>query len=328
MTGPAPQDQQIRSVLSYDSTVSRAAVHRAAIAEVFLTDSRPVAGREDTYEVAAQLPRAHIMAEHSGTHDFLLLVEVLRQGGVFLAHTYENVGLDESFIFRHLRIRMQDLSAVRTGDRPARAVVTFTVDPQRKRNGRVQALDFTGTFTIEGKVVLHFSGGLAFFSRTVYRALRARRREALAGQIGVLPTHVAAEPESVGRRDPYNVVITQPQPAGPSTLAATVLSDTTHPHLFDHQLDHIPGNLLLEAARQLAAASVASLHSISAGGLQVTALDAGFQEFAELDLRAQAVASVEQFRLSETLGTLVVPVVVEVVQQDRVVASFRLEVAQ
>ncbi|ORT60040.1 AfsA-related hotdog domain-containing protein [Streptomyces sp. CB03238] len=192
----------------------------------------------------------------------------------------------------------------------------------------MHALDFSGTLTIEGRTVLHVGGGLAFFSRNVYRALRARRRDALACVIGALPTHVAANPATVGRRDPYNVVITRPVPAGESTLAATVLPDTTHPHLFDHQLDHIPGNLLLEAARQLSAASVATLHSISATGLQVTSLDARFEEFAELDLPARVVARVEQFRVDKTLGTLVVPVVVEILQQERVTASFRLEVAQ
>ncbi|WP_316247028.1 AfsA-related hotdog domain-containing protein, partial [Streptomyces sp. WAC05950] len=98
--------------------------------------------------------------------------------------------------------------------------------------------------------------------------------------------------------------------------------------LFDHQLDHVPGNLLLEAARQVAAASVSSLHAISATGLQVTAMDAQFHEFAELDLQTRAVARVEQFRLKDSLRTLVVPVVVDVLQQGRAVASFRLEVAQ
>ncbi|MDQ1050294.1 AfsA-related hotdog domain-containing protein [Streptomyces sp. V4I2] len=327
MTGPAPQDQ-LRSALRYDSTVPRATVHRAAIAEVFLTDARPVPDQPETYEVAAQLPRAHIMGEQSENHDFLLLVEVLRQGGLFLAHIYEKVGLDEAFIFRDLQIQMLDLSAVRTGNRPARVVCSFAVIPQRKRNGRVQAIDFSGVLTVEGKDALRFSGGLAFFNRKVYDALRVRRRASLAGVLGMLPVHVAADPAAVGRRHAYNVVITQPVVTGPSTLTATVLSDTSHPHLFDHQLDHIPGNLLMEAARQLAAASVSSLHSISAHGLRVTALDVRFQEFAELDLRAEARARVEQFRLDESLGTLVVPVTVDIVQQDSIAASFRLEVAQ
>ncbi|MCY0934581.1 ScbA/BarX family gamma-butyrolactone biosynthesis protein [Streptomyces sp. H34-S4] len=327
MTGPAQQDA-LRSALRFDSTVPRAMVHRAAIAEVFLTDSRRVPDQTDTYEVAAQLPRAHIMGEQSGTHDFLLLIEMLRQAGVFLAHTYEDVPLDESFIFRHLQTEVRDQSALRTGDRPARAVATLTVLPQRKRNGRVQAIDFSGSLAIEDKHALQCSGGLAFFTRGVYQALRERRRRTLADTIGVLPTHVAAVPASVGRRDPYNVVITRPVAAGESAFAATVLSDTTHPHLFDHQLDHVPGNLLLEAARQLAAASVSSLHAISAHGLQVTSMDAQFQEFAELDLQTRAVARVEQFRLNESLGTLVIPVVVDILQQGRAVASFRLEVAQ
>ncbi|MFE7096935.1 ScbA/BarX family gamma-butyrolactone biosynthesis protein [Streptomyces erythrochromogenes] len=327
MTGPAQQDE-LRSALRFDSTVPRAMVHRAAIAEVFLTDSRRVPDRADTYEVAAQLPRAHIMGEQSGTHDFLLLIEMLRQAGVFLAHAYEDVALDESFIFRHLQTEVRDRSALRTGDRPARAVATLTVLPQRKRNGRVQAIDFSGTLAIDGKDALRCSGGLAFFTRGVYHALRDRRRSTLADTLGALPTHVAAAPASVGRRDPYNVVITQPLAAGESAFAATVLSDTTHPHLFDHQLDHVPGNLLLEAARQLAAASVSSLHAISATGLQVTAMDAQFHEFAELDLQTRAVARVEQFRLKDSLHTLVVPVVVDVLQQGRAVAAFRLEVAQ
>lgn len=327
MTGPAQQDE-LRSALRYDSTVPRAMVHRAAIAEVFLTDSRRVPNQTDTYEVAAQLPRAHIMGEQSGTHDFLLLIEMLRQAGVFLAHTYEDVPLEESFIFRHLQTEVRDQSALRTGDRPARAVATLTVLPQRKRNGRVQAIDFSGSLAIEDRDALQCSGGLAFFTRGVYHALRQRRRSTLADTIGALPTHVAAAPASVGRRDPYNVVITQPIATEESAFAATVLSDTTHPHLFDHQLDHVPGNLLLEAARQLAAASVSSLHAISAHGLQVTSMDAQFQEFAELDLPTRAVARVEQFGLNESLGTLVIPVVVDVLQQGRVVASFRLEVAQ
>ncbi|ORT60039.1 hypothetical protein BKD26_10585 [Streptomyces sp. CB03238] len=136
MTGPAQQDQ-IRTALRYDSTVPRAMVHRSAIAEVFLTDSRPT-DRPDTYEVAAQLPRAHIMGERSGTHDFLLLVEVLRQAGVYLAHAYQNVSPDDSFIFRNLRIRIRDLSAMRSGgERPAQAVTTLTRRPaaQAERTG-------------------------------------------------------------------------------------------------------------------------------------------------------------------------------------------------
>ncbi|MEU2234372.1 ScbA/BarX family gamma-butyrolactone biosynthesis protein [Streptomyces vietnamensis] len=317
-----------RPSLRYDATVPRAMVHRAAVAEVFLTDSRPTPGREETFDVAAQLPRAHIIGETAGAHDFLLLLEVIRQSGVYIAHRYEDVPLEESFIFRGLRTRLTDLTAVRTGDRPAEAVVTLTCLPQRKRNGRVQALDFTGSLAIDGEQAISIDGGLAFFSKPVYQALRTRQRAGVEGTGSLVPEYVRADPSTVGRRNPYNVVITQPLSAGDSAMASMVVADQSHPHLFDHRLDHIPGNLLLEAARQLATGAVAHLHGIAPDGLQVVSVDVDFREFAELDLPTRAVARVEQLRHDETLGTLVVPVVVDFEQRDRTVASLKLEVAQ
>ncbi|MEV7284502.1 ScbA/BarX family gamma-butyrolactone biosynthesis protein [Streptomyces sp. NPDC093252] len=314
--------------LRYDATVPRSMVHRAAVAEVFLTDSRPSPTQDSTFEVAAQLPRAHIMGENTDAHDFLLLVEVLRQAGVFIAHTYESVPLDDAFIFRGLNTRLTDLSAIRTGDRPAEAVATMTCVPQRKRNGRVQALDFHGAVTIDGNRAFRFDGGLAFFGRSVYQALRTRQRDGLAKAIGLALAPTAATPDTVGRRNPYNVVVTQPRPAGESAVSALVIADQTHPHLFDHRLDHIPGNLLFEAARQLATAAVATLHGPAADSLQVVSLDCDFREFAELDLPARAVATARPFRHDEELGTLVVPVTVQVEQRDRAVAVFQLELAQ
>lgn len=56
--------------------------------------------------------------------------------------------------------------------------------------------------------------------------------------------------------------------------------DDTHPVLFDHPCDHIPGMLLLEALRQAACArlGVPEAHLVSLG--------ATFHRFAELDERA------------------------------------------
>jgi 2-oxo-3-(phosphooxy)propyl 3-oxoalkanoate synthase len=53
--------------------------------------------------------------------------------------------------------------------------------------------------------------------------------------------------------------------------------DTTHPSLFDHPVDHVPGMLLMEAARQ-AALSV----TYPSSGLPL-AMACGFQRFVELD---------------------------------------------
>ena len=65
---PAPSDVE----LSFDTTVSRALVHRASINEVFVTD---VLGLGDgRFRVGLQLPRAHSVHTDGGPpiHDVLL----------------------------------------------------------------------------------------------------------------------------------------------------------------------------------------------------------------------------------------------------------------
>jgi hypothetical protein len=52
--------------------------------------------------------------------------------------------------------------------------------------------------------------------------------------------------------------------------------DTGHPVLFDHPVDHVPGMLLLDAARQAAHAE------LGAGAVPPLALDADFGRFVEL----------------------------------------------
>lgn len=53
--------------------------------------------------------------------------------------------------------------------------------------------------------------------------------------------------------------------------------DVTHPVLFDHPVDHIPGMLLLEAARQAAHATLQPQQIVLAG------IDSRFNRFVEFD---------------------------------------------
>jgi hypothetical protein len=59
-------------------------------------------------------------------------------------------------------------------------------------------------------------------------------------------------PQTVGRISPTDVVLSPTGKPGRWQLRV----DTAHPALFDHPLDHVPGMMLLEAARQ---ATVATL---------------------------------------------------------------------
>lgn len=59
--------------------------------------------------------------------------------------------------------------------------------------------------------------------------------------------------------------------------------DPTHPVLFDHAVDHVPGMLLLEAARQAA-------HSVGDGASAVIGMRTDFARYVELDAPAVVLA--------------------------------------
>ncbi|MFC3346801.1 ScbA/BarX family gamma-butyrolactone biosynthesis protein [Streptomyces echinoruber] len=321
--------------LSFNATVDRTLVHRASVAEVFVTDSVEVPGSAAqgdgprAYDVAAQLPRGHLVGEHPSAYDFLLLVEVLRQTGVVIAHRHMDVPLSSAFIFSALRYELLDLEAIRIGDRPAHAVTHVTARPETNRAGRVLGFEFGGVLDLDGVPTLRASGGLTFVGSRAYRMLRASGLER-ARTAAVPRTHrpAPASPGAVGRRDVRNVVVTEPVVESGGEARAFLVVDTKHPHLFDHALDHVPGNLQLEAARQLAVAAVARSHGLSSQELLITSVRGRFTEFAELGLATRVTARVGGVRHAEELGTLTVPVEVRLSQDDTTVSEITLEVAQ
>ncbi|MBO0821741.1 MAG: hypothetical protein J2P26_12935, partial [Nocardiopsaceae bacterium] len=79
-------------------------------------------------------------------------------------------------------------------------------------------------------------------------------------------------------------------PAGPDGHQALVAADGGHPVFFDHPHDHLPGMLLLEAARQLAVARAALVSERPAAAFRLVSCAASFAGFAELQPPARLVA--------------------------------------
>ncbi len=310
--------------LGYDATVPRGLVHRNAVSEVFATDSRQTA--ENTFEVAAQLPRGHVMLE-TPAYDLPLLLEACRQTGVLISHRHLDVPMDRAFIMRGMSLHVGDLDGLRQGPEPARAMVRTEADLYRNRAGRLRGYDFRGDVFINGAEVAKAAGSLIFVNRPAYQALRTKGRDALDWSAAAAPRPVPAPPAVVGRRDPRNVVITDPVQRGDHGWRATVVPDHGHPHLFDHPLDHLPGNLLIEAARQVAVAAAARSAGLDPAPLVPVSVEASFSSFCENDLPSTVEADLAPFRSDERFGP-VVGVDVRVNQQGTTNSTFRIEVAQ
>lgn len=264
--GPAATDRR------FTSTVPRQLVHRAAIAEVFLTGWSVLDDHHT--RVLAQWPRAHTFyTPMNGRHDPLLVAETIRQAGVLVAHAVNGVPLDHRFLMwgLHFTVRPENLAL---GPRPAELELDVSFSEIRGSGSRLEG-PYTVTIRQDDRVVA--TGGARFTctSRAVYQRLREARlakSTSGAGLAGASLTPVP--PASVGRLSACDVVLA-PE-SSPRRWQLRV--DTSHPILFDHPDDHVPGMVLLEAARQAAAAVSAQDET-----LLPVSMDSSFDRYVEFD---------------------------------------------
>ncbi|WP_069763626.1 ScbA/BarX family gamma-butyrolactone biosynthesis protein [Streptomyces sp. LUP47B] len=254
------------------ATVARELVHRVAVAEVLLTGwTRTDA---DRFTITAQWPRTHQLhvSPDRSAYEPLLVAETVRQCGALLAHTAYEVPLGHQFVLRELRVdtRPEHLAV---GAAPAEPVIDITVGEVRRRAGRPAALRYEAVVRLGGERVA--TGGIAvtWTNESVYRRLRGGR----TADVGALrlpqPPPAQLPADTVGRALRADVLLSPAARPGRWRLRV----DTAHPVFFDHPLDHIPGMLLLEAARQTVRAHGGDEDRVPAS------FHATFHQYAELD---------------------------------------------
>ncbi|AQS65697.1 ScbA/BarX family gamma-butyrolactone biosynthesis protein [Streptomyces pactum] len=252
------------------TTVPRELVHRAAVAEVMLTDWKRL---DDThFAMAAQWPRSHSFFTPVGVHhDPLIAAETIRQIGALLAHAEFGVPFGHQFLMEELTLTVRP-EQVRTGRAPAALDLDVTCTEVRTRGRRLSGLRYETTILREGRPAATGQISFTALAPAVYRRLRPEH--VFSAGHRPIPLTAPVAPQSVGRLSPADVVLS---PTGdPDRWQLRV--DTRHPVLFDHQVDHVPGMVLLEAARQ---AATAVLHRPS---LLPAGLTCAFTKYAELDL--------------------------------------------
>ncbi|MFE0751955.1 AfsA-related hotdog domain-containing protein [Gordonia sp. NPDC058843] len=283
--------------LSFDRNIPRGIVHRESIAEVFLTDAQQT---PDGATFAAQLPRNHsYFSDHRGTattYDPLLLIEVFRQVAIYYAHTFVGADRSEKFIFGAADFEILDEETLRIGACPGHCVIEAHVVHEKLREGQIIGLTLEMVASIEGRVAAREAMTYQWMPSAAWKKIRKRGRESL----GLPPehtippvTHVARmRPNSVGRHNPRNAILANPELAGPQLNALTII-DTNHPSLFDHALDHVPGMLQFEAARQVAMAAANATLGLDTSRMVMHRLRIEFTKFGEFERDTVARSTVQ-----------------------------------
>lgn len=258
-------------------TVPNEYVHKTTAAEVLLTGWR--ATGQDTFTVTASWPTDHPFYEPvRGFHDPMLVAETVRQMVPLLSHLAYDVPFGHRQSWSRFRYSLSRL-ALATGDAPTDVEL------------RVTCTDVARRGTVLAGMAMHvelFAGGTALgtacstfrnHAPAIYRRLRGERADSAWSAAQAAPVLRPVPPQRVGRHHEKDVVIASGVPQLPDSRLRI---DTRHPVLFDHPLDHVPGMLLLEAARQ---AGNAVAGPLGAGPQHViaTTFDAVFTRYVEFD---------------------------------------------
>ncbi|MET8586216.1 AfsA-related hotdog domain-containing protein [Streptomyces collinus] len=275
---PWPVYTPDRLGLSTTTTVDRRCAHKESGEDVFIND---VARHQGTGMLTAvgTLPKAHHYFGDSAIdrYDALHLAEFMRQGVEVIAHTLLGVPLTHQFVLRTVHLRIGEPAAAVGAEH---AVIVFSEELVR-RNGSGVPYAAAGPVhcVVDGRPLARCDGLVGFLAPETYSAMRGedgrRRPEAPMGRV------TPERPQRVGRRFPENVFIGQV--TGPAREASCLLVPRTPPTFFDRPLDHYPGMMIAEGARQLAVLSFAEATGTPVGRVHTHDAALDFTSFAELD---------------------------------------------
>ncbi|MFJ9813383.1 ScbA/BarX family gamma-butyrolactone biosynthesis protein [Streptomyces sp. NPDC101158] len=270
---PITTEPHVATRPALTTTVAREYVHRAALSEVLLTGWTKT-GR-DAFTVTAQWPRSHsfYVSEH-GMHDPLLLCETARQAGTLLAHVGYSIPLGHQLSWSRVQFAINP-HALRVEGTPADIELHVTCSDIRLHRGVPVTMTMHMEAVRSNSLLAVASVRFGSHSPAVYQRLRAGK-----GDTSEVFARAPQPPEpvsrsTVGRLRKQDIVLAPT----PNRLRWQLRVDTSHPVLFDHALDHVPGMLMLEAIRQAGHATEPE----RAGTIMPTSMDVSFNRYIEFD---------------------------------------------
>ncbi|KZF06151.1 hypothetical protein A2J03_25300 [Rhodococcus sp. EPR-157] len=265
--------------MEYVRTVPRHLVHRHAVAEVFVTDYR--FEPEAAYEVGIQLPPAHrIFDTSSGHHDPLSVAEAFRQAVVLLCHTRYHIPSHHSLLMETFSLNMLGSHGIPTTSAPL--AFDLTVNKLSYRDDAVSGVDVSGTLSDGSKDIARCNAVARGVSPDGYRRIRRGRENQYPSRRTTPPGSVTVRPGRVGRLSEPDVLIS----ANDARRVMFCDPDPQNSALLDHPVDHIPGMVVFEAARQ------AVRYRSGNPAAQIHTLSAVFPQFTEWETPCEISTSV------------------------------------
>jgi hypothetical protein len=246
-------------------------VHKVADSEVLVTGWRAIG--PDAYHVTARWPERHgFYGPAHGFQDPLLLAESVRQSIPLLSHAAYGAPFGHRQSWSTFSYAL-DPAALAAVPGPTDVDLYITCSDIVRRGGRLVSLAMQVTAWANGR---HLGAARTEFGNhapEIYRRLRGGRADLSLALSRLIPLAPPMRPARVARTQFRDVVLSPTDTHSRTQLRV----DPTHPVLFDHPVDHVPGMLLLEGVRQAGHSAVHPRRMTAVG------MDCSFRRYAELD---------------------------------------------
>ncbi|GAA3934068.1 gamma-butyrolactone biosynthesis protein ScbA [Streptomyces gulbargensis] len=252
------------------STVPGEFVHRTDPADILPTSWTRL--RENRFTVSAHWPASHpFFSPVAGDrHDPVLVAETIRQATMLVAHAELGVPVDDQFVMWGLSYTA-DPEVLAVDGLSSEITVDLVCSDLTSRGNSLRNLRSTLVLTRDGRLLATGSALARCTSALAYRRIRGQRMAALGRPVPLIP---GVEPHLVGRAHSRDVALAP----GPAPHQWQLRVNTAHTTLFRRPNDHVPGMVLLEAARQAAALTVGG-----GSAYLPTVMNVSFARYAELD---------------------------------------------
>lgn len=236
------------------------------------------------YVAVGKLPMRHRYFNDGpdGATDPLYLAEFIRQGVEVISRALLDVPFENAFILKKTKLAMDPLFQRADDFAELDHIVVLPKSQVRRRgDGTAYAADGPFICLAEDQQIAIYEGTVAFLKPAAYVSLRGGDNAPECGtpQGWVEPL----DPVCVGKRKGENVLI------GSATrqdqCMTALLTPQARPPFFDRPLDHYPGMMMAEAARQLIVYMAFLTNDVLPDQVHVTSIDMDFQSFAELNVQ-------------------------------------------
>lgn len=235
---------------------------------------------DDAFTITARWPREHTFyLERHGRLDPLFLAETVRQTLPMLSHAAYDVPFGHQLLWKDFGWDIAPEELWADGE-DAHVELHITASDVKYRKGRATALALSVAATRAGRRLATARTRFTIQDRAVYERLRGRYADIASANERAVPLPPPSPTHETGRTRFQDVVLS----CTDTPLRWQLRTDTSHPVLFDHPVDHAPGMLLLEAARQAAQAASQPRQTLVAG------MQCDFSRYAELDAPCWIVA--------------------------------------